>query len=207
MKATIDNEPEIKIKGGAIRASRLVDRSELPAVEARERVLGALRAHDPDSRGRMPAARNESDDALLRVIAQEGAISNADPSVRYSAIAALASSGTGENLNLLADLAHFGEDFYVRGHALLALGAAGLGIALPAIAAHLSAAERFERSAARRAVALIANKTSAESVKAHASLLDEKSRAEVGRILSELHDVQKRGEPRMTPRRPDGMGR
>jgi len=201
MKAPIDNEPAPKIRGGAIRTSRRIDRSEFPALQARERVLNALRAHDPDSRDRAMAALPESDLALLRVIAQEGAISNTEPAVRYNAIAALASSGAPESLNLLTDLAHFGEDFYVRGHALLALGAAGLQIALPAIVTHLSADDKFEQSAARRAVALIAKKTSAEGVQAHASLLAEEFRAEVSRILAELGRAKKRGDIRITPQR------
>lgn len=204
MNDPIDNEPEIKVKGGAIRASRLIDRSEFPALEARQRVLKVLQAHDPDSRALALAALRESDYALVRVIAQEGAISNVEPTVRYNAFTALAPSGTAESLNLLTDLAHFGEDFYVRGHALLALGAVGSTLALPAIARHLNAAEKFEQSAARRAIALIVKKSSIECVQAHASLLDKKARAEVGRMLGKLSKAQKRGEVQMTPQRPKG---
>lgn len=201
MKDAIDNEPEIKIKGGPIRTSTPMDRSGFPAIAARERVLKALRAHDPDSRDFAASVLEAADYALVRVIAQEGAICNAEPSVRYNAIAALAASGKADDLNLLADLAHFGEDFYVRGHALLALGAAGIALALPAIASHLSAEERFEQSAARRAIALIARRNSAESVQAHAALLDERSRAQVDGILKELGTARKRGDVKTTPRR------
>ncbi len=198
------NEPEIKIKGGSIRASKQVDRSEIPALQARERVLSVLRAHDPDSRRLAMSKLLESDQAMMRVIAQEGAASNVEPAVRYAAIAALASTAAAESLNLLVDLAHFGEDFYVRSHAVLALGASGMHVALPAIAGHLTAAERIERSAARKAVELIVRKTSVESVKAHASLLDRESEAEVIRILGGLGLPRRRGEVRRTPQRAEG---
>lgn len=204
MKEPIDNEPQVKIRGGAIRTSKRIDRVEFPALQARKRVANVLRAHDLDSRGFAITALLESDHALVRIIAQEGAISNTEPAVRYNAIAALASAATAEDVNLLLDLAHFGEDFYVRGHALLALGASGMQISLPAIAGHLTAADKFEQDAARKAVALIARKTSIESLKAHASLLDENSRAEVGKILVELGKSKKRGEVQMTPQRMKG---
>ena len=205
MREPIDNEPALPIKGGAIRDSRQIDRTELPALAARERVLAVLRAHDPNTRRLAAPALHSSDFPLVRAMAQEGAISNAEPTVRYGAIAALAPSQDGAaNLNLLAELAHFGEDFYVRGHALLALGAAGLVISLPTIAAHLTAEDSFERTAARRAVALIAEGTSPETVKAHASLLSESARAEVIRALAERGTVRKhRGEIRTTRSRSD----
>src|SRR4051812_34133113 len=110
MKEPIDNEPEISIKGGTIRTSRRIECFEFPALQARKRVLSVLRARDKDSRRVAKTALLESDAALIRVIAQEGAISNAEPTVRYNAIAALASSAPVENLNLLIDLAHFGDD-------------------------------------------------------------------------------------------------
>jgi HEAT repeat protein len=199
MTEPVNNEPQPMVKGGVMRASRLIDRSEFPALQVRERVLKLLRAHCPDSRG--DAKFEESDYAVVRLIAQEGAISNAEPAVRYKAIAALASSSTAENLNLLIDLAEFGEDFYVRGHAVLALGLAGTQIALPTIARHLNATERFEQAAAASAVALIARKSSIESVAAHASLLDDRARTAVQQILSELGRPRKQGEARITPQR------
>src|SRR5689334_11880490 len=113
MKEPIDNEPRIEIKGGAIRTSRRIECSGFPVLQARERVVNALRARDNDSRSCTANALLESDAALVRIIAQEGAISNAEPGVRYNAIAALASSAPVENLNLLIDLAQFGEDVYV----------------------------------------------------------------------------------------------
>ena len=201
MNEPVRNEPEIKIKGGAIRASKLIDRSGLPALQVRERVLNLLRDHCPDSQGIAISALSDADFAMVRIIAQEGAVSNTEPNVRYNAIAALAEAGTPENLNLLINLAHFGEDFYVRGHALLALGASGMQVALPAIVGHLAATDKFEQSAAKRAIVLLAKKTSIESIKAHASLLDRKSTAEVSRILDELVKSKQRGEVQMTPQR------
>jgi HEAT repeat protein len=201
MNETVRNEPEIKIKGGAIRTSKRIDRTELPALLARERVIKLLRDHCPDSQGSPLSALSDSELAEVRIIAQEGAVSNTEANVRYNAIAALAASGTPENLNVLANLAHFGEDFYVRGHALLALGATGMQIALPAIVGHLTATDKFEQSAARRAIALLAKKTSIESVKAHASLLDRKSKSEVSQIFADLVKGKKRSEVHKTPQR------
>ena len=74
-------------------------------------------------------------------------------------------------------------------------------IALLVIARHLGATEPFEQTAARRAVALIAARTSIESVQAHAALLDERSRAEVSRILTELGEAKTRGDVKRTTAR------
>src|SRR4029077_2598511 len=98
---------------------------------------------------------------------------NLEPAIRYKAIAVLARWPQRENMNLLADLASFGEDFYVRGHALLALGATGHYMALPAIAGHIDAEERFEQLAARRAIEMLVRLTSAEGVRAHLKALDD----------------------------------
>jgi HEAT repeat protein len=201
MRAPVDNEPETRIKGGPIRTSIEVDRAAFPALVARRQVTAALRAHDPDSRAAANAALSDQAYGLVRVIAQEASFSNVEPTLRYNAIASLGARATAENLNLLVNIAHFGEDFYVRGHALLGLGAAGLEIALPAIAQHLGAREPFERTAARRAVSLIAARTSIESVLAQASLLDPRSRSEVGKILTDMGRAKTRGEPRRTPAR------
>ena len=89
-RAPVDNEPEIRIEGRPVRASRQVDRSAFPALEARRRVTAALRAHDPDSRSAATKALSEQDYKIIRVIAQEGVVSNVEPDLRYNAIASLA---------------------------------------------------------------------------------------------------------------------
>lgn len=195
---TNHNEPAIRIRGGSTRASKRIPRCELPALSVRERVQAALQAHDPDTRDREAASFGASERALLRLIATEGAITNIEPALRYDAISALVRPCDADSWNLLVDLAHFGEDFYVRGHALLALGASGISLALPAIARGLRSTESFERSCAKKAVASLARETSPESVRAYAALLDAESRLEIERILVDRTRPVRR-EPRETP--------
>jgi hypothetical protein len=57
-----------------------------------------------------------------------------------------------DDLNLLTDLARFGEDFYVRGHALLALGSTGTYAHLEPVLRGLDAEEPVERAAAGKAL-------------------------------------------------------
>ena len=57
-----------------------------------------------------------------------------------------------ENLNLLTELASLGEDFYVRGYALLGLRLSGLLLAGSIIKRVLEAEEAFERNAAKSAM-------------------------------------------------------
>jgi hypothetical protein len=195
-------QPEPAIPGGATRPSTHADRSAVPGVAARERVLKVLRAHDLDTRDEAWAHLDEADVSVIRIIAQEGAASNTEPSVRYSAIAALAERVPVENLNLLSDLASFGEDFYVRGHALLAMGASGLQLTIPLIAIHLRAQDQFERLAAGRAIELLARNGSQESVLAYASLGGGEVRAAVAEVLEQSGKLRRaaHGRPRSTAR-------
>jgi len=198
-------QPELNIRGGVSRPSALVDRSDFPELASRERVLSVLRARDAETREQELKRLEEADLAIIRAIAQEGAAANAEPTVRYNAISALVQRSGAENLNLLTDLAEFGEDFYVRGHAVLALGAAGLNMALPMIASHLLAEERFEQLAAQRAIGLIAGYNSLESVRAYASRIQEpKLRPAFERTLDQLVEAQKKpreGKSRVSPER------
>jgi hypothetical protein len=199
-------QPELNIRGGVSRPSTFVDRSDFPELAARERVLSVLRAHDVETREQELKCLEEADLAVIRAIAQEGAAANAEPTVRYSAIAALFRRSEAANLNLLTDLAEFGEDFYVRGHAVLALGAAGLHLALPTIASHLLAEERFEQAAAERAIGLVASYSSLMSIRAYASLIqDAKVRVAFERTLDQLVEAQNKprdGKSRVSPQRP-----
>jgi len=166
-------QPEIVIKGGPRRRSTLVDRADLGAVQARERIVRILQGHDFDAVERSFKELTEADYPLVRLIAQEGAASNFEPAVRYNAISVLGRVVPRENLNLLADLASFGEDFYVRGHALLALGMTGVYAALPLIARHLTAPERFEQLAAARAIEALVRNSSEAAVRARMSVIDD----------------------------------
>ena len=162
------NQPPRRIPGGRIRPSTHVDRQDLPGVTARERVTSILQVHDLEEAQRALSELTDADEAILRQIAREGAISGANSVIRYKAISALARRPFADNLNLLADLARFGEDFYVRGHAALALGQTGLVANLPLLLPLLDASEQFERTAASRALELIASRASAAAVESHA---------------------------------------
>jgi len=159
------------IPGGPARTSRRADLAGLPGITARMRVSNLLMTHD------LPEARQAftnltiDDYTIVRMIAQEGAMTGTEPALRYSAIAALGESPSATNLNLLTDLARFGEDFYVRGHALLALGATGCYAHLAPVLSGLSAEEPFEQAAATTALSLLIEATSAAAVREHARLL------------------------------------
>ena len=93
----------------------------IPAMKIRERITRKLLSHDPNLTEGNVIAFKEEEYKIIRLIAREGIISDNEPAVRYKAIAAMANFPSTQNLNVLADLASFGEDFYVRSHAMLAL--------------------------------------------------------------------------------------
>ncbi len=165
------NQPPSLIPGGPRRPSSRVSRQNLLGVATRERVTALLRIHDFDEAQQALAQLTETDEALVRQIAREGAASGADPVLRYKAISALSGRPSVENLNLLVDLAQFGEDFYVRGHALLGLGHTQMIAHLPTVLAHLEADDQFERVTAFRAFEMITLRTSPAAVEAHAGAL------------------------------------
>ncbi len=166
MASHTNGGPTAEIPGGPVRASRIADRRDLPALEARERVSAVLRVHDePDAFDRLEPA----DLPMVRLLAGESAALGGQPAIRYSAIAALAHRPGAAELNLLTDLARFGEDSYVRGHALLALGRTGSYAHLPVLSAALEAEDDFERGAAGKAIAALARHASPDALAAHAA--------------------------------------
>jgi hypothetical protein len=111
----------------------------------RERLNRLLIAHDLE---KPVATIRPADLAMIRQIALEGAITNQEPVLRRHAIFMLAQHPTAENMNALVDLATHGEDYYVRGHALQALGATGFHLAGPILREGLKYSSFFERRAA-----------------------------------------------------------
>lgn len=149
------NEPVASVAGGNRRTS-VAQRGDLFAnIRARERLQRVLLRHDPDGAAPKLSAR---DMGLLRQIATEGALANHAPMIRSSAIALLGTAPTPENLELLAELALAGEDFYARSHALLALGATGLKVVAPLLRDALSAQEPTERQAAEAGLRVLARR-------------------------------------------------
>lgn len=191
MSESKNPEPRAEILGGPSRPSTTVDRSQLPAIAARERVTGLLQGHDLVEGERAFDQLTDADQAIVRLIAQEGAMTGTEPAVRYKAIAALAHHPSADNLNLLTDMARFGEDFYVRGHALLALGRTGSYAHLEPILRGLDAEEPFERTAAGKALALLAQRSSVQAILAHATALGGEPARE--RAETRLAEAPRRG--------------
>jgi HEAT repeats len=150
------NEPEPRIPGGARRASVLVARGRIPDVARRERLNRLLLAHDPEVAQRNRDKITDGDLELLRRIAQEGALAGTPPGLRRNAITYLGDRPTPENVNLLVNLAGHGEDFYVRGAALAALGRTGLRAVAPILADGLAAQEPVEAAGAEHGVVALA---------------------------------------------------
>jgi hypothetical protein len=146
------NEPEPRIPGGRERKSVRVARDRVPDAERRERLNELLLAHDPEVVEEQRAKLTDDDVALLRQVAAEGALSGTPPALRQNAIAMLARWPTGENLDLLSHLARRGDDLYVRGAALVALGQTGLRLVAPTLGDGLTARDPIEVAVAERAV-------------------------------------------------------
>jgi hypothetical protein len=146
------NEPEPRIAGGRKRKSVTADRARLPEIARRERLNQLLLAHDPATAKENRAKLTEEDFSLLRQIAREGAVTGTPPAVRRNAVTLLADLPTVENLDLLEDLARRGEDLYVRGAALVALGQTGLRVVAPILADGLTTRDSVEAAYAEEAV-------------------------------------------------------
>src|SRR5438874_2250927 len=138
------NEPRPRIAGGPSRPSLLLKDGAFALIRARARLERLLLQHDPEGRQISLTSR---DMGLLRQMATEGSVTNHVPAIRRGAILMLGTSPKPENLELLTELAISGEDFYVRSHALLALGRTGLTLAAPLLRDALGSRAREERLA------------------------------------------------------------
>ncbi len=151
-------EPEKQIPGGYQRKSVFVDRKQFPAILQRERINQLLLVHDLHTPEGYQVEINEEDLALIRQIVREGAVTNIEPAIRQRAILLLGNFPTVENLNLLTDLARYGEDFYVRSYALISLGKTGLLLVAPVLREGLMSAEPIESIAAEKALTALGRK-------------------------------------------------
>jgi HEAT repeat protein len=178
------NEPVPGVAGGSRRTSIIVRDKQFADIRARERLQRVLLWHDPDGARPTLSAR---DTRLLRRIAVENPQTNHAPMIRRSAMALLALSPTTEDLELLSELALAGEDFYVRSHALLALGTTGLKVVAPLLRDAMRATESTERQAAEAALKILARRTGPSTLR---FLLeterDEQTRTSLERIRRSL---------------------
>lgn len=184
------NEPAPRIPGGARRKSTRVARGNLDLVRRREQLNELLLAHDPEDAEWALAEIRDEDHALLRQIAREGAITGVTPRLRQNGIAALAHFPTQENLNLLTELAQHGEDFYVRSHALVALGQSGVALAAPVLRDRLAASESLEASAAERGLEALARSVGADVVRAAFAHESRETIVARGKLLIERLEAQ-----------------
>jgi hypothetical protein len=188
------NEPTPRIQGGARRRSVRVERGPIPEVARRERLNRLLLAHDPEAAERNRARITDDDVELLRRIAQEGALAGTPPALRRNAIAYLADRPTPENLNLLVDLARHGEDLYVRGAALAALGRTGLRAVAPIIVDGLAAREPVEAAAAEHGIVALGRALGASSLRA--AVAGERRKAVLERLDRALARIAEAEKPR-----------
>ncbi len=203
------NEPSARVPGGARRKSTPVPRRRLDEVRRRERLNALLLAHDPDDAERVLAEITEEDQSLLRQIAREGAITGVSPRLRQNAIATIAHFPSQDNLNLLAELAQHGDDFYVRSHALLALGQTGVALAAPILRDRLAAEEPLEVVAAERGLEALARLAGHDVVRAVFANESRKVIAERGkRVVERLETKPAARRPRRaktTAERPESL--
>lgn len=156
----------------------------------RERLNELLLAHDPDDAEQALAEISDEDQSVLRQIAREGAITGVAPRLRQNAIATIAHFPSQENLNLLAELAQYGEDFYVRSHALIALGQTGVALAAPILRDRLAAEEPLEVAAAERGLEALGQRTGADVIRATFANESRKAIAERGKRLVERLEAE-----------------
>jgi hypothetical protein len=146
------NEPTKEIPGGPRRESVRVDMKRHPEIARRMRLNSLLLIHDPETVEESLAQIEPEDLPLLRRMATEGPLSRNEPTLRRKAIAVLGRFPTPDTLNLLTDLARYGDDAYVRGAALTALADTGVALAVPVITEGLTAKEPVEVRRAQEAL-------------------------------------------------------
>jgi HEAT repeat protein len=187
------NEPKPRISGGRERKSVRVDRARLPEVARRERLNRLLLAHDPETAKENRAQLTEDDFELLRRIAQEGALAGTPPALRRNAIAFLAERPTPENLDVLEDLARRGEDPYVRGAALVALGQTGLRVMAPILAEGLTARDPIEAASAEHGVVALGRAVGESALRA--AFHGERRKVVLERLDRALQRLAEAGKP------------
>ena len=201
------NEPEKEIPGGARRLSSFVGRQEFPDIARREELNGLLLAHDPESAEEAMIQITEEDSALLRQIALEGAITGVEPAIRRNAITHLGRFPNGDNLDVLIDLSRSGEDPYVRGTALRALGRTGLRLAIDVVAGSLDATDRIEAQQAGLALKDLHSALGPAVLKRHlASETDGRLRRLLGDIIRSIEEPPPRAKQRRGPAADEAQG-
>jgi hypothetical protein len=116
--------------------------------------------------------------------------------VRAHAIPYLGSEASVEDLNVLADLARYGEDHVVRGHALIAIGVSGVRLAEALLVQGLDASHAFEQAAAEKGLLALGHRLGMSAVRG--ALADDRFHAVRQRLEERLAGGTRRGR---SPRR------
>ena len=193
------NEPAPRVPGGRRRKSVRFSRSRMPEVARRERLNRLLLNHDPEVAAKNQAKLTEEDFELLRQIAQEGALAGTPPALRQNAIAFLSDRPTPENVNVLESIARRGDDPYVRGAALVALGQTGLRMAAPILADGLDADDPVEAASAEHGVVALGRAIGEPALRA--AFEDERRPAVLGRLDGAMRRVREADKPARKPKR------
>jgi hypothetical protein len=183
------NEPVAKIANGDTRKSVRVSKEKFPARIYREKINGALLMHDADSKPGHEITANDIE--LLKQIASEGSMSNNIPALRYNAILKLSAFPSTNTLNTLSWFALYGEDEYIKSHALLALARTGMELTLPIVAGYLTGKNRIVAGAAQKSLIMLAKTIGMERVLTYFKMTDKANYRSVRKILNSLNDPKK----------------
>lgn len=182
------------------RPSTLVNRRILPGVLEREELNRLLRAHDPEVAAANSAEITAAHAPLLRQIALEPPTAAGDPGVRGNAITWLGRLAAPDDLNVLTRLAQFDADPGVRGAALLSLGASGVQLAAPVLAAALVSRETVEAVAAAKGLRLLAKRVGTDTVMASISRVRGAAVSELAKKALVAGEPSEKGRKRQATR-------
>lgn len=184
----------------ATRPSTVVDRRMLPGVQEREDLNRLLRVHDPEVAAANMAEITVKYAPLLRQIALEGPHAGGDPGARKQAIAWLGRFAAPDDLNVLVQLAQFDPDAGVRGAALVSLGASGVQLAAPILAAALASRDAVEAVAAAKALHSLADRIGADTLLASISSIRDVGLSKLAKKTLEARETVPRGRKRSSTR-------
>ena len=180
------NEPARSVPGGVTRASTRLSGERPGPVTRRLRLNRLLLLHDPQDVERAVQQVAPDDLPVLRIMAQETAVSGNEPAARHQAIYMLGRFPTVENLDALFELSLSREGAHVRNAARNALAATGLAAALPSLKEGFAAKDPVEMRATEIAVERLVRSVGVE--RARSLLLTGERRAAVTRAVGAVLD-------------------
>jgi len=180
----------------ATRPSTLTNRRLLPGVREREELNRLLRVHDPDTGSANETEISAKHAPMLRQIASEVSQTGGDPGVRKRAIAWLGRFAAPEDLNTLVALAKYDPDPNIRGASVLSLGASGVQLATPVLAAALRSRDVVESVAAAKALGALADRIGADRVLASITSTRDVALSRLAKVALAAREAKRRGRKR-----------